>query len=673
MIGSLNILVLITWTIYVLSTPIPEQFLKTIQQTESQEIQRYMNESMDPCENFYQFACGNWKTYYPTHANNLQTDAFTILGIADFDRQISRLLNQTDHSLYTSSEGKAKDFHRSCIRMGSIEQNHYNMKVKEILKEFGQMPAMEEEDGKWQEDEFDWLQVIGEISHKYGIIIMVGYTIVPNNLNPKKYDIFLRPQEFTIQSNFDLQRETYKDNMIQKLDQLFSMDLKVAEKVADELLDFEAELWKASQLDLVADYKTISLEAAQEEYFPDFDAKRLLNISYGSIPADVMIDSCSYIESLVNIIQRTPKRIIANYVFYYLLQPFALKIPDNEAKLQDHCVGQLEKYFAKILSYLFYRKNNLKDNERDFIKIWHNLKLTLHQKLESSDLKWFNDAARKYALDKLQAMELYIPTFADYNLDTEYASLIMDPDNYLENMKELLTFKIAQTRSHLNMTPNIADHGLDMYSPAYLHTVNVVVVPVSMLQIDFFWSKFRSNAINYGRFGALLAHEVIHGFSGTGLTFNSSGYSVRNEGIEALFEERRQCLYNQYHNYSYGGQYLPQDYIQDENIADNGGVQLALEAYRRWYEEPHRTTEEFALEIMPTLGYDQNQLFFISYAQLWCADAYEAQRSLIAASDEHAPDEFRAFIPLTNSHEFANAFQCPLGSPMNPEQKCEIF
>lgn len=93
---------------------------------------------------------------------------------------------------------------------------------------------------------------------------------------------------------------------------------------------------------------------------------------------------------------------------------------------------------------------------------------------------------------------------------------------------------------------------------------------------------------------------------------------------------------------------------------------MAYLAYNGWHENEERTQAELEHENLPNFNYTTDHLFFIEYAQYWCADTYEPIKSYIAASDEHSPDEFGTFVPLTNLHEFSRVFQCPLGSVMNP-------
>lgn len=106
---------------------------------------------------------------------------------------------------------------------------------------------------------------------------------------------------------------------------------------------------------------------------------------------------------------------------------------------------------------------------------------------------------------------------------------------------------------------------------------------------------------------------------------------------------------------------------QGENIADNGGIKEAYQAYKRW---ALKNGNEGTL---PGLDYSVEQLFFISAAQMWCAKARDQYSNLKITTDSHSPNQFRVNGPLSNLDAFSNVFNCPLGSPMNPEQKCEVW
>lgn len=106
---------------------------------------------------------------------------------------------------------------------------------------------------------------------------------------------------------------------------------------------------------------------------------------------------------------------------------------------------------------------------------------------------------------------------------------------------------------------------------------------------------------------------------------------------------------------------------QGENIADNGGIKEAYLAYKRWVD---RNGEE---PLLPGIKYNGRQLFWMSAASIWCSKTRneELQQQIIA--DEHAPDKYRVLVPMSNMKYFSDDFNCPIGSKMNPKEKCLVW
>lgn len=106
---------------------------------------------------------------------------------------------------------------------------------------------------------------------------------------------------------------------------------------------------------------------------------------------------------------------------------------------------------------------------------------------------------------------------------------------------------------------------------------------------------------------------------------------------------------------------------QGENIADNGGIKEAYIAYQNWVKE------NGAEQLLPGVNYTQNQLFWISCANLWCSVEREEYLKNQVLTDDHSPSEFRILGSFSNSEYFAQDFNCPKGSNMNPELKCPVW
>lgn len=217
--------------------------------------------------------------------------------------------------------------------------------------------------------------------------------------------------------------------------------------------------------------------------------------------------------------------------------------------------------------------------------------------------------------------------------------------------------------------------------------------PAGILQYKFFNAN-RPKYLNYGAIGSVVGHEITHGFDDIGRQFDVNGNLVEwwDEKTREQFLVKAQCIIEQYGNFTEpktklkvsrnasdgmngrnltdGDSFFLQlngKNTQGENIADNGGIKEAYQAYKRW---ALRNPDEGTL---PGLNYTVDQLLFIASGQMWCAKARDQYTNLKITTDSHSPNQFRVNGPLANLEAFATVFNCPLGSPMNPEQKCSVW
>eukprot|EP00061_Rhincodon_typus_P016577 g44872.t1 len=159
----------------------------------------------------------------------------------------------------------------------------------------------------------------------------------------------------------------------------------------------------------------------------------------------------------------------------------------------------------------------------------------------------------------------------------------------------------------------------------------------------------------------------------------------KNSSVEA-FKHQTECMIEQYNNFTISGEQVNGKQTLGENIADNGGLKAAYHAYENWVK---KNGEELTL---PTVGLSNRQLFFLGFAQGKIYIMHEAQHLLAAqpgqvwcsvrtpesaheglVTDPHSPSMYRVIGTVANSVEFAKHFNCPVGSPMNPVRKCEVW
>lgn len=262
-------------------------------------------------------------------------------------------------------------------------------------------------------------------------------------------------------------------------------------------------------------------------------------------------------------------------------------------------------------------------------------------------------------------------------------------DEYFENNIKVNMFSLRKNLERKISSPNKTEW--EMTPPAvnayYAPTKNQIVFPAGILQAPFYDVTF-PKSLNFGAMGVVMGHELIHAFDDQGREYDKEGNLHQWWRNKTLwhFVQRIQCYIDQYSNYTIddvGTHVAPGDPDDDEdghevvhlngkqtlgeNIADNGGLKAAFHAYESWIanHEPELP--------LPGINMTSKQLFFMGFAQVWCSVNTKEALRLQVLQDPHSPSIFRVIGTLSNSEDFAKEFNCPKGSRMNPENKCDVW
>jgi putative endopeptidase len=283
-------------------------------------------------------------------------------------------------------------------------------------------------------------------------------------------------------------------------------------------------------------------------------------------------------------------------------------------------------------------------------------------------LPWMSDATRQQALAKLAAVSLkigYPDTWRDYSA----YEVIRGP--YIENIQRGNAFEF---RRNLAQIGKPVDRGeWEMTPPTvnayYNASLNEIVFPAGILQPPFFDPQ-ADDALNYGGMGAVIGHELTHGFDDEGSQYDAQG-NLRNWWTpedRKNFDARAACVEKQFSGFVVEGDLHENGkLVLGESIADLGGLTIARMALER------------ALAARPAPekveGYTQQQRFFMAFARIWAANARPEYERMMATVDPHPLPRFRANGPVSNLAEFAAAFSCSASDAMarTADARCKIW
>jgi putative endopeptidase len=280
---------------------------------------------------------------------------------------------------------------------------------------------------------------------------------------------------------------------------------------------------------------------------------------------------------------------------------------------------------------------------------------------------WMGDATREKALAKLGTMRRKLG-YPDKWRD--YSALSIQADHYLLNCFRADEFEFRRLLSRLGQPVDVTEWLMTPPSvnACYNATTNDITFPAGILQPPFFDAQ-ADDALNYGAIGAIIGHEMIHGFDDQGSKFDASG-NLSNWWTavdRAGFYERARTLVGQYDAcVAIDALHINGELTLGENIADLGGLCVALDAYQRSLKGKPAPVID---------GLTGLQRFFISYAISWRNAYHPELLKVLLRSDEHAPALFRVVVPLSNMPAFLDAFGVKPGDAMYraPAERAEVW
>nr|CAG4640659.1 EOG090X01U4 [Eulimnadia texana] len=612
----------------------------------------------------------------------------------------SGLLEEEISSQDDEATTKAKLFYRSCMNT-SLIASIGDRPLVETLKQLGGWPVL---DVNWNRPNFSIETLLGRLRGDYNQGVLVEQWVGPDDKNSSvniiqldQMQLGLPSRDYYLKTSSARELKAYHRYMTE-IAVLLGAERRYASEEMKKVLHFESILANASipeadRHDAGAIYSKMSLREL-EKTVPEFNWREYLQ-AFLKFPLDdqepIVTYAMSYLKELGKILSNTDRRVVHNYALWRLVADLVPHLPDDyEEKRADfrkvllgvlmernrwnQCVEWTNKKLGMAVGALFIRDNFNHESKLVALEMIQTLREAFSEILD--ELDWMDEETRNVARDKALAMNErigYPDLLTDPQaLSEEYRLLNVSENEFLQNV---LHVKIYEAQYNLNKLRQPVNKDKWSTEPAVVNAFynpnrNDILFPAGILQPLFYSSHF-PKSLNYGGIGVVIGHEITHGFDDKGRQFDKEGNLKQwwNNATIQAFRERARCIIDQYSGYKLEdvGLQINGKMTQGENIADNGGLKQAYRAYRKWVarhgEEP----------LLPGLRLSHDQLFFLNYAQIWCGTMRPEDALTKIRSSVHSPGPIRVLGPLSNSVDFARAYNCPLGSTMNPPKKCSVW
>jgi putative endopeptidase len=641
-----------------------------------------LDRTCKPCDDFYQFAMGGWMKKTTIPGEQAEWGGFTQL----YERNQEALhgileANAKIPAAPGTNEQKIADFYSSCMDEKTIDSLGHRpldsslAAIAEVHDRAGliRQVALLQSEGVSamfsfgpDQDFKESTQVIGEAGQ--------GGLVLPDR------DYYTR--------NDDPSRKL-RDQYVEHLAKLLQLAGDPAEKASAEattVLAIETSLAKASMTnvelrDPEAIYHKMPIAQAKS-LTPDFDWDLFLHAA-GSVPlGGLNINQPEFFKAMDGMLTSVSlddwktylRAHLIHHAAAFLSAPFVQEnfsftgqILTGTKQIRPRykrCIEATDTNLGEALGQIYVRKYFPPEAKAHAQQLVQNLIDALHDDLQT--LSWMSPETRKAAATKLAAFHVKIG-YPDVWRD--YSALSVDRGTYFENTMRAARFEFARQlakiakpvdRSEWGMTPPT----VDAYNNAQL---NEIVFPAGILQPPFY-DPLRDDAYNYGGIGAVIGHEITHGFDDQGAQFDLHGNLKNWWTAEDLknFQDRGNCVASEFDGFVVDGDLHENGkLVEGESIADLGGLTIAYAAYKKSLEGKPQPKD--------IDGFTPDQRFYLAYAQVWGSLVRPEYAKLQTNSDPHPLPRFRVLGPLSNLPTFAAAFGCKKGDAMVREHACKIW
>ncbi|WP_263383905.1 M13 family metallopeptidase [Granulicella arctica] len=647
-----------------------------------------LDTTADPCNDFYKFACGKFAANHPIPADQAGVDQFYALFNVNTQSLNGILTKEAAGGASRSpDEQKIGDYYKACVDTSLIEQKDL-APIQPLLTEINGL-----NDGT--RGKLGLPTLIGKLQ-RMGVDVFFGYGEQQDlkdstkqiaiasqaGLGMPEKDYYLRTGEKDIKL-----REQYVAHVAKMLT-LAGSAPDQAQRDATAIMVLETALAKASMgvTEMRDPEKTYHLQplATFEASMSGVNFAQFQEAIHSPHVTEINNATPDFFPALYREVRATDMPTLKAYMRYHLLTAFATHLPKRidaenfdfysrilngqpEQQAQwKRCSNSVNAALGEALGKVYVEQYFAGDSKTKMLEMVHDIEGAMDHDIDQ--LTWMSAPTKVRAKEKLHLVANKIG-YPDKWRD--YSTLEIKPDdavgnteraNIFENDRQLAKIGKPVDHTEWGMTPPTVNA---YYDPS----MNDINFPAGILQPSFYDPK-ADDAVNYGHIGAVIGHELTHGFDDEGKKFDGHGNLSDWWSPEDTknFEARTDCLVNEY------GGFTAVDDIKvngkltlGENTADNGGLVLAYMAYLERAKTNH---VDLAAKVD---GFTSPQRFYIGWAQNWCENTRPESVRARVLTDPHSPDHFRANGAIVNQPGFSEAFGCKKGTAMVPTNSCRVW
>lgn len=637
-----------------------------------------ISKQVKPSDDFFRYINDEWLKNTPIPDDQSDFGAFTALALETKDA-IRQLIEEASQSPNPSAIGK---------QVGNLYKSYVDLEARNAA---GIQPIADTlEQIKATKSKEELLVLSGKlsiqgISNLFGVYIDADAKRSDQNaIHVYQGGTSLPDRDYYLNERFSVPLAAYRKYVATMLGVL---QWPEAEEVANKIVDFEIELakvqWEKEKLrDPVKQYNKMSSE--------DFSklAPRMQWNEYAEatgLPAnqEVIVGQPSFFEALSQLIENQDLQVLQAMFAFQTLNNYAPILSEDIERqhflffkttlsgieepepLERRAVNACNSLLTMPVGQLYVEKFYTPQAQEKMDQLVKNLLKAFEIRIKN--LEWMGEGTKKEALTKLSQ---FTPKIGFPAVWKDYSSVEMDPKDVVKNFARLAEFEhnYALAKVGKPVDRNEWFMGPQTVNAYYNPTMNEIVFPAAILQPPFF-NLSADDAVNYGAIGAVIGHEISHGFDDSGAKFDGKG-NLRNwwtQNDEQEFEKRSQKLVDQYNAYEpLPGMFLNGKFTLGENIGDLGGLSVAFMAYQL-------SLEGKKSEVLD--GMTGEQRFFAGWAQVWRRKYREPELKKRLANDPHSPSQYRCNGIVSNMDGFYEAFDIPEDSPMfiAPDKRVRIW